>query len=91
MKVITVHRALVEADGPHSITECGPKARTRFALSLSEAEDAHTLTVVKAEGSTLSGRLDRRVDLGFHGSTSLLCFLRCNYIDDGASRPWDAY
>ena len=40
-------------------------ARTRFALSLSEAEDAHTLTVVKAEGSTLSGWLDRRVDLGF--------------------------
>jgi len=81
----------VDADGPHSITECGPKARTRFALSLSEAEDAHTLTVVNAEGSTLSGRLDRRVDLGFHGSTSLLYFLRCNYIDDGASRPWDAH
>ena len=43
MKVITVHRALVLADGQHSITACAPKARTLFSLSLSEAEDGHTL------------------------------------------------
>ena len=65
VKVITVHRALVVADGPHSITECGPKARTLFSLSLSEAEDAHTLTSVKADGSTLSGRCGSAWTSGF--------------------------
>ena len=65
VKVITVHRALVVADGPHSITECGPKARTLFSLSLSEAEDAHTLTSVKADGSTLSGRRGSAWTSGF--------------------------
>ena len=74
MKVITVHRASVVANGPHSITECGPKARTLFSLSLSEAEDAHTLTSVKAEGSTLSGRRGSAWTIWFQGLTSFLCF-----------------
>ena len=65
VKVITVHRALVVANGPHSITECGPKARALFSLSLSEAEDAHTLTSVKADGSTLSGRCGSAWTSGF--------------------------